>query len=68
MARKKLLDLNDMSKISNDNVVCYMTIKKTMACLQMRYVVTIYMSVLEESATLEAIMSFIPRSVDYRKN
>jgi len=56
-----------MSKISNDNILCY-TVKKTVACLQMHYVVTIYMSVLEESATLEAVMSFMFRSMDCRKN
>ena len=60
--------MNNMSKISNDNILCYTKIKKTMACLQMHYVVTIYMSVLEESATLEAVMSFMPRSMDCRKN
>jgi len=34
----------------------------------MHYVVTIYMSVLEESATLEAVMSFMFRSMDCRNN
>jgi len=33
-----------MSKISNDNVLCYAKIKETTACLQMHYVMTIHVS------------------------
>jgi len=56
-----------MSKISNCNILFYTKIKKTMACLQMHYMVTRFFF-FEDSATLEAIMSFMPISMDCRKN